>query len=104
MRLIYLRKSWLGIVAVVGYLLIVFPAYAHENHNAAPWAACEAQKRDSSCAFTDGHGDLYRGSCQVFSGSLMCVRNQPIVRNEGEAGAKFQAMQSHTSPAADASK
>lgn len=79
------RKRRLGLAATVGYLLIVSPAYAHENHNEAPWAACEAQQQNSSCEFSDGHGDLYRGSCQVFSDSLMCVRNQPIVRADAPA-------------------
>ncbi len=59
--------------------------FAHGIHNKAPWAACEAQERGASCAYTDGHDDLYRGSCQLISNALLCVRNQPIVRQEGHA-------------------
>lgn len=74
-------KHRLNALAGLAVLLLSTPVViAHGVHNEAPWTACSAQERNASCSYSDGHGDLYRGSCQLFSDKLMCVRNQPIVR------------------------
>ena len=39
---------------------------------------CDAKKRSQACQYEGGHNDLYIGSCQYMSTTLMCVRNQPI--------------------------
>ena len=57
-------------------------ASAHGNHNQAPWQACESAERNAACSFEDGHGSLYKGTCQSFNDKLMCVRNQPVVKNK----------------------
>lgn len=33
----------------------------------------------ASCSFTVASGDLHRGTCRQIQGSMMCVRNQPVV-------------------------
>ncbi|MBU2869654.1 hypothetical protein [Colwellia sp. E2M01] len=61
-------------------IVINFTAFAHDSHtHSAPWQACETKNKAAQCSYENGNGDLFRGSCQVFSESLMCVRNQPIV-------------------------
>jgi hypothetical protein len=61
----------------------VFTASAHDSHtHTAPWEACEEKKKSEQCSFTNGDGDLFKGSCQLFSEALMCVRNQPIIHAE----------------------
>ena len=61
----------------------VFSVSAHDSHtHTAPWEACEEKNKSEQCSYTNGDGDLFRGSCQLFSESLMCVRNQPIISAE----------------------
>ena len=52
---------------------------AHEMVYEAPWEACEEAVRSDQCAYQNGDGDLFRGTCQSFNEALMCVRNQPII-------------------------
>ncbi|MGJ8668788.1 MAG: hypothetical protein ACSHXK_04790 [Oceanococcus sp.] len=81
---------------LAGFILTVLSvsaANAHGNSNMAPWEACKAQERGAACSFQDGHGDEYRGSCQLFSDALMCVRNQPIIRHSHD-----EYGHSHASP------
>jgi hypothetical protein len=40
--------------------------------------ACDTKVRSDACQYEGGHQDLYIGTCQYMSTSLMCVRNQPI--------------------------
>ena len=40
--------------------------------------ACDAKARSEACQYEGMHNDLYVGSCQYMSTTLMCVRNQPI--------------------------
>lgn len=55
--------------------------FAHEGHGSkAPWDACQDKALQNQCSFTNGHGDLYQGTCQAFSYALMCVRNVPIIK------------------------
>jgi hypothetical protein len=53
-------------------------------HNAAlsdqPVLACEIKTLKDKCSYTNKSGDLYRGSCQSFNDTLMCVRNLPIIK------------------------
>ncbi|MDP2506723.1 hypothetical protein [Oceanobacter sp. 3_MG-2023] len=64
-------------------VLSVLPVAAHEGHgDELPWEACQALEKSAQCAYTNSHGDVYRGTCRVFSGGLMCVRNQPIIHGE----------------------
>jgi hypothetical protein len=75
-------------------LLAVGLAFAHKGHtgDAAPWHACEAQPVGASCSFSPPSGDLHRGTCRQIQGSMMCVRNQPIVpAGEGGAGVALWA-------------
>lgn len=44
--------------------------------------ACDIKSRSQSCQYEDGHQNLYIGSCQYMSETLMCVRNQPIQKIE----------------------
>ena len=39
---------------------------------------CENSMRSDSCEYTNNHEDIYRGTCQMMSDKLLCVRNQPI--------------------------
>ena len=58
---------------------ITFTVQAHDSHtHEAPWQACETKQVASQCSYTNGAGDLYKGTCQTFQEALMCVRNKPI--------------------------
>ncbi|MGB2740859.1 MAG: hypothetical protein WBC60_09950 [Cognaticolwellia sp.] len=60
-----------------------YAASAHDSHtHSAPWQACENKQKSAQCSFTNGDDDLFKGSCQVFTDTLMCVRNQPIIHVE----------------------
>ena len=55
-------------------------ANAHDSHtHTAPWQACENIQKTEQCSYTNGDGDLFKGTCQLFNKVLMCVRNQPII-------------------------
>lgn len=78
-----MRASLNGIIRIglASIVLLSVTAYAHNGHiHEAPWHACEAKQLSNACAYKNGEGDLFKGSCQSFSGSLMCVRNQPIIK------------------------
>ena len=71
------------IIAVSLMLLSTFVASAHDSHtHSAPWQACESKKKSAQCSYTNGENDLFKGSCQMFSETLMCVRNEPIIHKE----------------------
>ncbi|MEL0660377.1 hypothetical protein V6255_14655 [Psychromonas arctica] len=44
--------------------------------------ACDVKSRSQSCQYENDHQNLYIGSCQYMSETLMCVRNQPIQKIE----------------------
>lgn len=53
----------------------------HNSHsNKASYKACEQKQQNNKCFYTNSHKDLFKGSCQIFSQKLVCVRNKPIVR------------------------
>ena len=56
------------------------------NANDVAWQACEAKAASDQCSFQNANEDTYRGTCQLMSDSLMCVRNQPIERNTAASG------------------
>ena len=69
-------------------MMLSTTAEAHDGHvHKAPWQACETKQLSNACSYENGNGDLFRGSCQLFTGTLMCVRNQPIVK----AGAEVES-------------
>jgi hypothetical protein len=56
---------------------------AHSGHiNEKAVEACTEKARSEACQYNGGHDDLYIGSCQYMSTTLMCVRNQPIQKIE----------------------
>ncbi|ASJ73021.1 hypothetical protein IMCC3135_14680 [Granulosicoccus antarcticus IMCC3135] len=60
--------------------------FAHSSIiNNKAWEVCEKQVRSDSCEYTDNHEDIYRGTCQLMSEKLLCVRNQPIVKGNPDA-------------------
>ncbi|CAA6820900.1 MAG: Unknown protein [uncultured Sulfurovum sp.] len=68
-------------VLVLSLFLGLSSVSAHEGHShKAPWEACEKVKKADECSYTNGIGDLFQGTCQVFTKALMCVRNKPIVK------------------------
>lgn len=72
-------KNLISVVLTVIFLS-TFTVSAHDSHtHTAPWQACEDKKKSEQCAYKNGDDDLFKGSCQLFSEVLMCVRNQPII-------------------------
>ncbi len=53
--------------------------------NNKAWEVCENHAKSDSCEYTDNHENIYRGTCQLMSEKLLCVRNQPI--EKGNLGA-----------------
>jgi hypothetical protein len=67
-------------VLFVILLLSISKVSAHDSHtHTAPWQACESLQKTDQCSYTNGDGDLFKGTCQLFNEVLMCVRNQPII-------------------------
>ena len=72
----------INLVSVTSIMLIssTLTVCAHDSHtHTAPWQACEQKQKTEQCAYTNGDEDLFKGSCQLFSDKLMCVRNEPII-------------------------
>ena len=64
-------------------VLLAFPVLAHKGHShKAPWEACLGTQKDQACEYKNANKDLFKGTCQVFSERLMCVRNSPIIKAE----------------------
>jgi hypothetical protein len=59
-------------------------AHASIINNKA-WQVCENHMKSDSCEYTDNHEDIYRGTCQLMSEKLLCVRNQPIEKADPDA-------------------
>lgn len=49
--------------------------------NKVAWQACDAKAASEPCSFENAANDVYRGTCQLMSDSMMCVRNQPIEKS-----------------------
>lgn len=59
------------------------------------WDVCYAKDVSQACEFENAAGDIYRGTCQTMSGSLMCVRNQPIEKASANEGSVSEATLLH---------
>ena len=72
------KQGWaLGTIS----MLCLFSSYSFAHSiplNEIAVKACDNKQRSDQCQYEGGHDDLYIGSCQYMSDSLMCVRNQPI--------------------------
>lgn len=65
---------------IVMVLFSIFSVNAHDSHtHEAPWQACEQKQKSQQCSYNNGAGDLFKGTCQLFSKVLKCVRNEPII-------------------------
>jgi len=81
-----MKINHLVTVVLTTVLSSIMTVSAHDSHNhKAPWQACEEKKKLERCSYTNGDDDLFKGSCQLFSEVLMCVRNQPIIHAEDVA-------------------
>ena len=61
-------------------------AHAHSSLiNNKAWQVCENQEKSDACGYTDNLEDIYRGTCQLMSEKLLCVRNQPIVNGNSDS-------------------
>lgn len=66
------------ILALAGWALL---GHAHQgSHDDTPIVACKEKKLTNLCEYNNHAGDIYRGTCRSFSGTLMCVRNKPIIK------------------------
>jgi hypothetical protein len=75
---------------------------AHESHtHTALWQACEDKQKAEICSYTNGDGDLFKGTCQLFSETLMCVRNQPIIPVEDLAKKAKNKVHAHSNSGTD---
>ncbi len=61
-------------------------ASAHSSvTNNKAWQVCENQAKSDACEYTDNHENIYRGTCQLMSEKLLCVRNHPIVKGNPDS-------------------
>lgn len=52
---------------------------AHSGHvHKAPLISCQSLNKGEPCRYMVGKDKIYKGTCQIFEKTLMCVRNQPI--------------------------
>ena len=78
-----LDKTLASLVAAVA-LLASGVSHAHSGPlNGASLEACKAKVKSQLCQYDGAHNDLYIGTCQYMSATLMCVRNQPIQKKPG---------------------
>lgn len=62
-------------------MVLAGPVAAHKGHsNKAPWKACATAKIGAACSWNNAKHDRYVGSCRRIRQSLLCVRNQPIIK------------------------
>ncbi|MBU2919070.1 hypothetical protein KO505_14050 [Psychrosphaera sp. F3M07] len=67
-------------IVLIALLSNISVVNAHDSHtHKAPWQACEQKQKAQQCAYHNGVGDLFIGTCQSFKQQLTCVRNKPIV-------------------------
>ncbi|GGQ17315.1 hypothetical protein [Shewanella litoralis] len=79
MPIAMLQKPLIAVLATCVLMLTPSFAEAHSGHlNEKAVSVCHDKARSDDCQFEGGHQDLYIGSCQYMSDTLMCVRNQPI--------------------------
>ncbi|AXT39982.1 hypothetical protein D1814_15490 [Alteromonas sp. BL110] len=70
---------------------------AHSGHvHKAPLVACDSLNRGELCSYTVGKNKVYKGTCQRFEKTLMCVRNQPIEYLNPLNNSKLENIQSKT--------
>ena len=83
-------------------IVFCFSSLAHQGHGPnQAWSACETLPRGEACQFENHQGDLFVGTCQAVSETLLCVRNQPIIRcrNSGATSDDLRIAASYTNPA-----
>ncbi len=74
-------------------------SYAHSGSTTkAAWDACDNKSKSESCEYSGAHDDLYRGTCQSISQSMICVRNEPIITKKAVNG-KEESTTAHAKPA-----
>ena len=68
-----------GVILVLASSALL--SHAHQgSHDDVPIVACKEKKLTNLCEYNNHAGDIYRGTCRSFSGTLMCVRNKPIIK------------------------
>ena len=71
--------------------------FAHSGHvHKAPLIACSSLNKDELCSYTVGKTKRYKGTCQLFEKTLMCVRNQPIEYLSPLTDSKRESIESKT--------
>lgn len=76
---VYLSAFKHLVLVNIASLAILTSVYAHQDSTSGlAWEACEDKAKSTACKYRGAHNELYKGSCQIMSGHLMCVRNQPI--------------------------
>lgn len=66
---------------------------AHSGHvHKAPLIACQSLSKGESCRYMVGKDKIYKGTCQMFEETLMCVRNQPIEYLSPITGSKIESI------------
>ena len=80
-----LQKTLLVFLATSTLFLTASNSHAHSGQlNSVPVKACDNKARSEACQYEGGHSDLYIGTCQYMATDLICVRNQPIQKNESK--------------------
>lgn len=73
-----LNNSFFMLIATLSLLTTSY-VQAHSGPlNEIAIKVCDAKERSQACQYEGSHNDLYIGSCQYMSSTLMCVRSQPI--------------------------
>lgn len=77
------KRALLTFGMVSTFIVSSLSVLAHSGHtHKAPWEACFDAEKDQACEYKNGNKDIFKGTCQLFSERLMCVRNQPIIKAE----------------------
>lgn len=72
-------------------------SFAHSGHvHKAPLIACQSLSKGEPCRYMVGKDKIYKGTCQMFEKTLMCVRNQPIEYLSPLAVSKLESIESKT--------
>ncbi len=68
------------LLSCITFVMFAADASAHQGHvHAHAQQACVDLKRSQQCEYSPNGKQVYKGTCQLLSQQMMCVRNQPIV-------------------------
>lgn len=77
----FVKNGWHCVIRLVVAAFSSSLSAHSADTNKVAWQACDTKVVSENCSFENANSDVYRGTCQLMSDSLMCVRNRPIEKS-----------------------